>query len=751
MTLRRNFSSSKAARIVKKAEAALVRDQIVALRQRKAAEMKTKHRLLLSLRHTLSQDDLKTVEKVTDKAENGVYQSMKRIQRKKFEILAEADRKARSAEHPLLVKAVDNRSGCELSADERSVLEKGLGFSPSPETVPVKEIICAVEASLSKVTDATEANVIRSQVSNILSNAKDKPIKDNLTVGERRALNKLSKRNDITILPADKGNTTVVLSADDYKAKIEQLLDDPAYTKLNKDPTAVKERKIRKVIDEVSRSGGMSEGLAKRLKPSHSAPPRLYGVPKIHKEGVPLRPITSMIGSPAYETAAYLTKIISPVLGKNEYAVSNSKSFVEEIKDLDLDETEEMASFDVTSLFTKVPVADAVDAICSKLSEDDTLFERSELGVDSIRKLMMACLECRYFLCQGSFYEQNEGAPMGLSLSVVLANAYMEHLEESVLSTATCKPTIWRRYVDDTFIVWRHGEESLDAFHQHLNSFCPDIQFTVERENDRQLPFLDVLVRREEGKLKTSVYRKPTSSNLYLHFDSNHPSGMKAGIVKCLKRRAEAVCSDATSLREEKKHLHDLFEANGYPTSFVDKAMNRRSRTAQEEVTETDRTRSEKVFVKVPYVPGVSEKIAKLLRPKDIVIAHSSSRLRNRLVHVKDRVDPGKRKGAIYQISCSCGSTYIGESGRPKNVRLKEHVADLKFARLDKSATARHFAACHGEMNPLDARTLATEGHWKRRKVREAIEIKQARSSINLDEGGVQLSPIWDILLNRNR
>ena len=147
----------------------------------------------------------------------------------------------------------------------------------------------------------------------------------------------------------------------------------------------------------------------------------------------------------------------------------------------------------------------------------------------------------------------------------------------------------------------------------------------------------------------------------------------------------------------------------------------------------------------------VSEKIAKLLRPKGIQVAHSSSRLQNRLVKVKDPMDPEKRKGAVYQISCSCGSSYIGESGRPKNVRLKEHVADIKFDRRDKSVTARHFAACEGEMNPLDAKTIATEGHWKKRKVREAIEIKQARSSLNLDEGGVRLSPIWDILLRRAR
>ena len=74
-------------------------------------------------------------------------------------------------------------------------------------------------------------------------------------------------------------------------------------------------------------------------------------------------------------------------------------------------------------------------------------------------------------------------------------------------------------------------------------------------------------------------------------------------------------------------------------------------------------------------------------------------------------------------------------------------MADLKYARFDKSATAKHFAECGGQINPLNARTLATEDHWRRRKVREAIEIKQTRAPMNLDEGGVHLSPIWDILL----
>ena len=219
---------------------------------------------------------------------------------------------------------------------------------------------------------------------------------------------------------------------------------------------------------------------------------------------------------------------------------------------------------------------------------------------------------------------------------------------------------------------------------------------------------------------------------------------MKASIIRCLSARADAVCDNPTSRKQERARLQQIFEANGYPENFVKKVMQKKRRRQAEpgEVTEQQKT-----FVKIPYVRGVSEQISKLLRPKGIQVAHSAARLKSRLVKAKDGFDPKKKKGTVYRISCSCGSVYIGESGRPRDVRLKEHVADIKYARLDKSATARHVHDCRGNMNPLEASTIATDTHWRRRKIREAIEIKQSRANMNLDEGGLRLSPIWDVLL----
>uniref|UniRef100_A0AAR5PP89 Reverse transcriptase domain-containing protein n=1 Tax=Dendroctonus ponderosae TaxID=77166 RepID=A0AAR5PP89_DENPD len=123
---------------------------------------------------------------------------------------------------------------------------------------------------------------------------------------------------------------------------------------------------------------------------------------------------------------------------------------------------------------------------------------------------------------------------MGSPLSPVVANLFMEKFEETLLSTAPLKPTIWYRHVDDTFVLWRHGRKNLDIFLDHLNKQHTDIQFTMEVEQNHQLAFLDVLVSRLSNRLNHKVYRKATHTDRYLHKLSNHHPSQKPEIIKTL-------------------------------------------------------------------------------------------------------------------------------------------------------------------------------------------------------------------------
>ena len=140
----------------------------------------------------------------------------------------------------------------------------------------------------------------------------------------------------------------------------------------------------------------------------------------------------------------------------------------------------------------------------------------SEMCIRDSSSSMVNCM----LVCMGVF-----------GVGLVMANMYMEHLEETALRTAPLQPTLWIRYVDDTFVIWPHGHDELRRFHEHINQQHPNIQFTIEEEKDGKLAFLDVQVTRSSDGLSTSVYRKPTHTDRYIPFHSHHHQRTTTGAV----------------------------------------------------------------------------------------------------------------------------------------------------------------------------------------------------------------------------
>ena len=135
------------------------------------------------------------------------------------------------------------------------------------------------------------------------------------------------------------------------------------------------------------------------------------------------------------------------------------------------------------------------------------------LSPGRIAELLETCLRSTYFSYQGDFYEQVEGAAMGSPVSAVVANLYMEFFEEMALTSAPNKPALWKRYVDDIWCIVKKGKE--EELLDHLNSVRPSIKFTMELEKDGKLPFLDCSLQRgEDGMLTSTVYRKPTHTQI---------------------------------------------------------------------------------------------------------------------------------------------------------------------------------------------------------------------------------------------
>ncbi|XP_077535913.1 uncharacterized protein LOC144148203 [Haemaphysalis longicornis] len=313
---------------------------------------------------------------------------------------------------------------------------------------------------------------------------------------EKEAIKGLRNNASIAILPADKGNAVVILNRSEYNQKLMDLLSDgDTYAAMKKDPTTRLQAKLQKLLSKIFQFvPPQQKHFYYRLPCTNGSAPAIYGLAKVHKPGVPLRPIVDFTRSPLHRLSGYLHQVLAPLAGKTATHIANSSAFVEKVRDIFLDEDGVLVSFDVKSLFTSVPVDLAVATCKEVLLADETLAERTPLEVEHVCELLEFCLSNTYFTYREQVYQQIHGTAMGASISVTTANLVMEVIEQKDLAGFDPKPKIFVRYVDDCFcIINRNDAPRLLLL---LNSIEASIEFTAEYECDTGLPFLDVQLRR---------------------------------------------------------------------------------------------------------------------------------------------------------------------------------------------------------------------------------------------------------------
>ncbi|XP_072042470.1 uncharacterized protein [Amphiura filiformis] len=457
-------------------------------------------------------------------ARESTWKTCETRQRKKFAVLLERSKPLKSASPVSDVNASDterakerwvvNKSDRDLSDNELSVLKKGLNFSVVPDSVPTAEFVTGIETACYALGSNSDTSTqLRSDCVRILKDCKLP--KSNISKGEKTALRDLKADPSILVLPADKGRATVVLNKETYVEKASELLSDSnTYKTLKRDPTPTYRNQLVQVLQSLRDSGAIDVPTYRRLYPTSPDVPKFYGLPKIHKAALSPPPIVSSCGSLTYNSAKFVADLLAPLVGKSDRHLKNSADLVDKLSGVFVGEDECLVSYDVTALFTSVPVDESVNIIHDLLTSDTTLSARTKLTPQQITDLLTVCLKTTYFVHDGQFYSQCEGAAMGSPVSPIIANLFMEHLETLALSSFHSPPTFYGRYVDDTMVILKRSV--VEDFTSHLNSVHPAIKFTVEFEQANKIAMLDTLISRNaDGSLAFSVYQKaPTLTNI---------------------------------------------------------------------------------------------------------------------------------------------------------------------------------------------------------------------------------------------
>ena len=251
---------------------------------------------------------------------------------------------------------------------------------------------------------------------------------------------------------------------------------------------------------------------------------------------------------------------------------------------------------------------------------------------------------------------RQKGQQWGSPISPIVASIFMEDFETRVLATSPCTPKIWKRFVDDAFTIIKKNQK--EAILDHLNSLYNSIQFTSEDPGeDGSVPFLDMLViPDEEGRLKTTVYRKPTHTNQYLHWDSHHAIPSKYSMIGTLFHRAKTICSGPTQLQEEEEHLYNTLKKCKYATWALNRVKLRNQTPAPKKKNNNrnsnpNNNRDQNPHITVPYHQGLSESFKRTCKKYDIEVhLKGGPTIKNLLMTPKDKDPILKRSGVIYRF-----------------------------------------------------------------------------------------------------
>ena len=299
-------------------------------------------------------------------------------------------------------------------------------------------------------------------------------------------------------------------------------------------------------------------------------------LPKIHKNKSPPpgRPIVSGNWCPTERISQFVDYFLQPGVKKITSYIQDTTDFLRMLQDIgDLPDNTYLVTMDVSSLYTNIPNVEGIEACRTVLQRERPDARHPTNG--SLIELLTQVLTMNNFDLDEKHYLQTGGTAMGTRVAPCYANTFMGWFEDRHVYTYHTLPKLWKRYIDDIFVIWTHSDHMLEESIQYLNQCMPSIKFETEISQSN-VNFLDVtVILGPGGSIITDLYTKPTDSHNYLDFRSAHPKHCRIGIPYSQFLRLRRICSDTDIFTHRCREMSKHFIRANYPPHVITEAFNK--------------------------------------------------------------------------------------------------------------------------------------------------------------------------------
>jgi hypothetical protein len=263
-----------------------------------------------------------------------------------------------------------------------------------------------------------------------------------------------------------------------------------------------------------------------------------------------------------------------------------------------------------------------------------------------------------YFQFQNQVYKQNTGLALGPPSSSTFSELYLQYLEHTITYDILLRHNImgYFRYVDDILIAYDSNKTNISEVLNSFNVATHPLNFTIEKEQNIQLNFLDITIKKENNLIKSDIYRKPTGTDILIPLEACHPKHISSAIWY-LQDRNKTCLTDAHSKRQE-QYIHHILLSNHYDPNILRKLKDRQH--------DTEPNSHKKKWAKCTYVGKETRYITKLFKISDVRIAFTTKHnLRHLLQNNHNNTARNLyNKSGVYKLMCTeCEKRYIGQTG----------------------------------------------------------------------------------------